>query len=251
MADQRQRRPRVTALIDRSTYGLSVGEHGAWLAERLGADLQLRHVREASEPVEAAKALLDQAAERIVDQGAPTPELSLVEGGLLAGALSAEAQLLVMGKRGAGSGEDRTALGRHVEPVIRGLETPICLVSQVFLPIHRVLAVTDADPDRHAALDLLAGGRGLADLELDAVVVARPGEDPEAKLAVARASLDGRAATFAIHAETIGQAVWRYLEDRPADLIVISRAVLLSRGADPLAAAAGSLWAARASSIVC
>lgn len=208
-------------------------------------------MREAGEPVEAAKALLSQAADRIVDQGAPAPELSLVEGGLLAGALSAAAQLLVMGKRGEGSGGDRTALGGHVEGVVRGLETPICLTSQVFLPIHRVLVVTDAHPQRHAALDLLARGHGLADLELDAVVVARAGENPEAKLAMARSALDGRAATFAIHAETIGQAVWRYLEDRPADLIVVSRAVLLGEGGEPLAAAAGSLWAARASVIVC
>lgn len=244
-------RPRVTALVDRSAYGASVGEHGAWLAERLRFQLQLRHVREAAEPVEAAKALLDQAAERVVDQGAALPQLSLVEGSVLAGALSAEAQLVVMGKRGEGSGEDRTALGGNVEAVLRGLDTPVCLTSQVFLPIHRVLAVTDADPQRHAALDLLARGQGLADLELDAVVVARPGEAPEAKLSAARAALDGRAATFAIHAEDIGQAVWRYLEDRPADLIVISRAVLLAAGEGSLRVSAGSLWAARASVIVC
>lgn len=244
-------RPRVAALIDRSPYGASVGEHGAWLAERLGARLQLRHVREAAETVEAAKALLGEAADRIADQGATAPDLSLVEGGVLAAAISAEADLLVLGKRGEGSGQDRDTLGANVEAVVRGLETPICLAAQVFLPIHRVLAVTDADPQRHAALDLLARGHGLADLEVDAVVVARPGEDPEGKLALARAALDGRAATFAIHAEGIGQAVWRYLEDRPADLIIVSRAVLLGEGAASLAVSAGSLWSARASVIVC
>jgi nucleotide-binding universal stress UspA family protein len=244
-------RPRLTALIDRSAYAISVGEHAAWLAERLGLDLQLRHVREATEPVEAAKALLSQAADRLLDQGASAPDLSLVEGSVLAGALSAEAKLVVMGKRGQGSGEDRTALGGNVEAVIRGLDIPVCLTAQVFLPIHRVLAVTDADPQRHAALDLLAQGHGLADLELDAIVVTRPGEAPEAKLAAARAALDERAGAFAIPAADIGQAVWRYLEDRPADLIVISRAVLLADGAGSLRASAGSLWAARAPVIVC
>lgn len=244
-------RPRITALIDRSAYGASVAEHGAWLAERLGARLQLRHVREADETVADAKALLARAADRIADQGAPAPDLSLMEGELLAGAISAEARLLVLGKRGEGSGEDRSALGAHVESIVRGIETPICLSSQVFLPIQRVLAVTDADPARHAALDLLARGQGLADLDLDAVVVARPGDKPETKLAMARGVLDGRAATFAIHAESLGEAVWRYLEDRPVDLIVISRSVLLAEGERSLAAAAGSLWAARASVIVC
>lgn len=244
-------RPRVTALIDRSAYGASVAEHGAWIAERLGASLQLRHVREADEAVAEAKVLLTLAADRIADQGAPKPDLSLTEGDVLAGAISAAAQLLVLGKRGAGSGDDRGALGGHVEPIVRGLETPICLASQVFLPIQRVLAVTDADPSRHAALDLLARGHGLADLDLDAVIVARPGDAPEAKLDLARGVLDGRAAAFAIHAEGVGEAVWRYLEDRPADLIVISRAVLLAEGDRSLAVSAGSLWAARASVIVC
>lgn len=244
-------RPRITALIDRSDYGVSVGEHGAWLAERLGARLQLRHVREADEPVAAAKALLTTAAERIADQGAPAPDLSLVEGDVLAAAISAEAGLVVLGKRGQGSGGARGALGAHVEPIVRGLETPICLASQVFLPIQRILAVTDADPARRAALDLLARGHGLADLDVDLVVAAPSGQAAEDKLALARTVLDGRAASFAIQAQGVGEAVWRYLEDRPADLIVISRAVLLAEGERSLEASAGSLWAARASVIVC
>lgn len=82
--------PRVSALIDRSAYAASVGEHGAWLAARIGASLQLRHVRETDETVETAKTLLTDASERLADNGAPTPNLSLVEGGVLAGAISAE-----------------------------------------------------------------------------------------------------------------------------------------------------------------
>lgn len=119
------------------------------------------------------------------------------------------------------------------------------------MPVHRVLAVTDADPEHRAVLDLLAAGRGLDNLDLDLVVVARAGEDPEPKLNLARSVLEGRAATFAIEAEGVGEAVWSYLEGRPADLIVISRAVLLGEGARSLIASAGSLWSARASVLVC
>ncbi|PZR30901.1 hypothetical protein [Caulobacter segnis] len=246
-----QARPRVTALIDRSAYGVSVGEHAAWLAERIDAALQLRHVRETHETVEDAKALLSQAFERLADQGAASPDLSLVEGGVLAGAISAEAAVLVMGKRGEGSAEGRTALGRHVELVLRALDIPVCLASQLFLPIHRVLAVTDADPQRHAALDLLAAGHGLDNLAIDLIVVAGAHEDPEAKLSLARGMLDGRATSFAVQTEDIGSAIWRYLDERPADLIIISRAVLLGGGVNALAASAESLWAARASVLVC
>jgi len=243
--------PRVTALIDRSAYAASVCEHGAWLAERIGASLQLRHVREAEETVEAAKTLLTEASERLADNGATPPNLSLVEGGVLAAAISAEADVLALGKRGEGLGDDRAALGAHVEPILRALDIPVCLAAQVFLPIHRVLAVTDADPEHRAVLDLLTVGRGLDNLDLDLVVVARAGEDPEPKLDMARGVIEERAATFAIEAGGIGEAVWSYLASKPADLIVLSRAVLLGEGARSLVASAGSLWSARASVLIC
>ena len=73
----------------------------------------------------------------------------------------------------------------------------------------------------------------------------------EDKLTQVRQALDGSAQAFAIRAERIGEAVWRYLLDRPSDLIVISRAVLLGeKGAGLHAASPQSLWAARASVVV-
>lgn len=241
----------VCALVDGSSYAGSVAEHGAWLAERLRATLELRHVREESESPQEGRRLLQALAAGIADQGAPSPRLSLGEGGLLANALSAEASALIMGKRGQGSDETRRSLGRHVEALVRATAAPLCLASQVFLPIHRVVAVTDADPNRRAAIDLVAA-HAREDVDLDVVVVFRQGETPAAKLAMARQALDGRAMAFAIRAERIGEAVWRYLVDRPSDLIVISRAVLLGDGGPDLRSVApGSLWAARASVVVC
>lgn len=243
-------RPLVSALVDESTYAASVAEHGAWLAERLNARLELRHVREADETAQQGRGLLEGLAVALADQGAPPPQLSLGEGGVLASALGAGASALIMGKRGRRSAT-RASLGRHVEPVVRATTVPVCLASQVFLPIHRVVAVTDADPNRRAAIDLVALHSG-PDVELDVVVVSREGEAAEPKLALTRQILAGRAQAFAIHAERIGEAVWRYLVDRPSDLIVISRAVLLGDGGPGLRAAPPeSLWAARASVVVC
>lgn len=182
--------PLVTALVDRSAYAGSVAEHGAWLAGRLGARLQLRHAREPDESVPYSRRLLEELSSRIVDQGAPEPDLSLVEGGVLAAAVRAEAGLLVMGKRGVGAGDDRETLGGHVDPVVRAATVPVCLVAQVFLPVHRVLTVTDANPERRAALDLMAS-HAQPDVELDVVVVSRAGDDPEEKLDLARRALRG------------------------------------------------------------
>lgn len=243
--------PLVCALVDDSSYAASVAEHGAWLAERLHARLELRHVREVEESPQDGRELLERLAAALADQGAPEPQLSLGEGGVLASALSAGAAALIMGKRGRRAVEARERLGRHVEALVRATTIPVCLASQVFLPIHRVVAITDADPGRRAAVELVALHAG-PDVELDVLVVSREGEAVDDKLALVRQMLDGRAQAFAIQAERIGEAVWRYLLDRPSDLIVISRAVLLGDGGPGLwAAPPESLWAARASVVVC
>ena len=243
---------RVTALVDGSVYGDSVAEHGAWLAEQTGSSLQLRHVREPDEDAQVGRELLEGMARRLVDLGLPAPDLSLVEGGVLAAAVGAEAALVVMGKRGARSQGDRAALGGHVDAVVRATMRPVCLAAQVFLPIHRVLAITDAALERRAALDLVGRYAGLEALDLDVVVAAGADEDPEAKLALARSVVAGRGGTFPIQAERLGEAIWRYLESRPADLIVISREVLLGGGRGPLRTVSPeSFWAARASVLVC
>ncbi|KQY35865.1 hypothetical protein ASD38_04790 [Caulobacter sp. Root487D2Y] len=236
--------------MDQSAYAVSVAEHAAWLCGRLGGRLQLRHARETDEAIEDARRLLSDLTAQVTDQGAEAPRQSLVEGGVLAAAISAETDLLVMGKRGAGAQDAPAMLGRHVDPVVRAAKVPVCLASKVFLPIHRVVAVMDAEPGRRAALDLVAAQSGLGDFDLDVVVAAYPGEEPDEKLALVRQTLDGRAAAFAIRAERLGAAVWDYLGARSADLIVISREVLLT--AAPLRAVSPrSLWAARASVLVC
>jgi hypothetical protein len=243
--------PLVCGLVDESVYAASVAEHGAWLAERLRAGLELRHVREGQETPPQGRDLLEALAATLADQGAPRPRLSLGEGGVLGSALSAGAAALVMGKRGTRADLSRDHLGRPVEPLVRAMTVPICLASQVFLPIHRVVAVTDADPNRRAAIDLVALHAG-PDVELDVLVVSREGEVADDKVALARQALDGRAQAFAIRAERIGEGVWRYLRDRPSDLIVISRAVLLDDNGPGLSAAPpGSFWSARASVVVC
>lgn len=242
--------PVVVALVDGSAYGASVAEHGAFLAGRAGASLRLLHAREPQETPAQARRLLEDLGAALVDQGAPAPDLELFEGEVAAAAMTARADLLVMGKRGASDVPER--LGNNVAPAIAALDTPLCLVSKIYLPIHRVLAVTDADPAKRAVLDLVANHPGFAEVELDLVVVSASQEAAEDKLGIARRALDGRARAFAIHAERLGEAVWRYLAERPADLIVISRAVLLSSGETDLRQVrSGGLWSARASVLVC
>ena len=245
--------PPIIALIDRSLYAMSVGLHAAWLAERMDVNLELLHV---CEPGPAGKArgldLLTDLAATLTDHGASAPVLRLAEGSLADVVAQSAASLFVMGKRGADSHDDRQVLGGQVDAVLRAASGPVCLASQVFLPITRALVVTDDDPQQRAAIDFVADHQGLADLHLEVLVAAGPFNDTEEKLALAREALDGRAKVFAITAQRPGAAVWDYLETRQADLIVISRAVLgLSGGAPLRAIAPAGLWNARTAVLVC
>lgn len=245
--------PRVVALVDSSHYRTSVGLHAAWLAERMGVGLELLHVCEPGQDGAAEwPGLLAELAAHLADQGASTPIQSLVEGALADVVSKSAAALFVMGKRGAASQDDRKVLGGQVDAVLSVAEVPVCLASQVFLPIERALVVTDGDPMRRVALDLVADHQGLADLQLEIVVATRASDDPCEKLALAREVLNGRAKVFSIVADRPGAAVWSYLETRQTDLIVISRAVLLAGGNGPLRAITpAGLWNARTPVLVC
>lgn len=245
--------PPVIALIDRSLYAMSVALHAAWLAERMAVALELLHVCEPG-PDGTARGLdlLADLAAHLTDHGAPAPVQRLAEGDLADVVAQSAASLFVMGKRGADSRDNRQVLGGQVDAVLRAASAPVCLASQVFLPVTRALVVTDGDPRHRAALDFVADHQGLADLQLEVLVAAKPTDDKDNKLALARQALDGRGKVFAITAERPGAAVWNYLETRQADLIVISRAVLRLSGGEPLRAITpAGLWNARTPVLVC
>lgn len=245
--------PPVVALVDRSNYRTSVGIHAAWLAERMGVGLELLHVCEPGQDGAAEwPGLLADLAAHLADQGAPAPVQRLLEGALADVVSKTPAALFVMGKRGADSQDDRKVLGGQIDAVLSVTRVPVCLASRVFLPIERALVVTDGDPRRRAALDLVADHQGFANLQLEVLVATKASDDPGEKLALARQALDGRAKAFAISAERPGAAVWDYLQTRQADLIVISRAVLLAGGTGPLRAITpAGLWNARTPVLVC
>lgn len=245
--------PPIVALVDHSAYAPSVALHAAWLAERMQLGLELVHCLEGrAEDAATGRGLLADLASQLTDQGLAPPQRHLVDGTLARMVVTRAASGFVMGKRGADSQDDRQVLGAQVDAVLEATALPVCLASQVFLPIARALVVTDADPERRAALDLVASHRRLAALQVEVLVAAPPSEVVEDKLALARMALGTRAKVFAMDAERPGEAVWGYLATRQTDLIVISRAVLLAHGHGPLREIApAGLWNARTPVLVC
>jgi hypothetical protein len=158
-----------------------------------------------------------------------------------------------MGKRGERSTAERRSLGSSVEAMVRATTTPICLTSKVFLPIHRVLVLLDADMNHHAAVECVASHPRLVALPADVLVVAGPSDEPDAKVEWARGMLDtGRPDVFSLRASGLDEAVARYLDSRGADLILVSRAVI-APGPEVRfqTGEAGSLWGGRTPVLIC
>ncbi|MBU4435187.1 MAG: universal stress protein [Alphaproteobacteria bacterium] len=243
---------KVLACIDGSTYAASVGDHAAWFAERMAASIELLHV-ETGLTDAAEQALLSGVAGHLHDQGVTSVSRRVGSGTFVDVVARSGADLIVLGKRGADSQEERLVLGAHVDAVLRATVVPVCLTSKIFLPIERVLVVLDSNPDHRAALAFAMSHPGLAGLSLDLVVITATGEDTSAKIALARAELRGQEAeVFAVEADRPGAAVEGYMASRGIDLIVISRAALMPAGAPPLGPINPTgLWNARTPVIVC
>lgn len=243
--------PRVIACIDGSEYANSVCDHAAWMAGRLDGAVEVLHVSGPREPEDHN--MVDDAVRRLHDEGAPGATGESAPGDFPALAVRRGGDLIVMGKRGEASKRDRRRLGSNVDRMIRMTTTPVCLASKTFLPIARAIVLLDADMSYRAAVELVASHGGLHSLEIHIIIAAREGEDPTAKLQWARQALTARDAdVFAMRADGPDDAAAKYIQQRGADLIVISRAVLAP---DPEARLGrieeGAMWGWRTPVLVC
>lgn len=249
----------VLACIDGSAYAGSVCDHAAWLAGPLAAELDVLHVEEsASSDRDSSEArridgLLLRARERLADHGVQPLRLRLDHGEVAAAVLAAGASLTVIGKRGERSEGRREALGSNAAALLRRGDGDLCLVSHVYLPVRRALVLADADPDHLRALATVAAHPALRVLELDVVVMHDGEAAPDAKLALARARLAAfRAEVFPLAAASPDIAAARRFEDRQADLIVMSREMLLaSPGANGSSLETRPIWSWRTPIFIC
>lgn len=220
----------VLACIDRSVYSNSVCDHAAWFAGRLDATVRAVHVDDdrAAHAPPRAKARLDHALDRLHGEGALDATAAEVRGEFASYVAAQDADLIVMGKRGEHSHDERAPLGSSVETVIRATARPVCLTSKIFLPIARALVLLDADMSHRRSVEFLAAHPGLSDLDIDLVVIQPPGQDASEKLRWARASLPSEdAEAFILEAVGLDEATAQYIERAAVDLVIVSRAVLL------------------------
>lgn len=245
----------ILACIDGSSFTESVCDHAAWLAGRTGGSVRILHA--VSEGVPSTfggpDALTRHALQRLQNEGVASVVAQQANGGLVESVLASRADIIVMGKRGLTAETDRRTLGRHVDPIVRLTSAPVCLTPKLFMPIHRALIVLDADVTHRTAVEFVASQPDLSDIDCDLIVVARPGQNADEKVAWARDVLSAISVeVIPIAARGLDDAVARYMESRRTDVVVISRQVLLP---DPQAqldrTERGGLWSWRTPVLVC
>jgi nucleotide-binding universal stress UspA family protein len=192
---------KILALVDGSIYSESVCRHAAWVAQRLGAPVEVMHVlgrREAPEKADLSGALqlgartailtelaeldaqraklalarghaiLDDARTILEADGAGPVSVRLRRGDLLDALADAEPDVrcVVIGKRGAAADFAAGHLGSNLERVARAATVPVLVAPPVFRPITKVLVGWDASPSAEAAVARMASSPVFAGLQV-------------------------------------------------------------------------------------
>ncbi len=239
---------KLMALIDGSIYSQSVCDHVAWVAKRSGGSVEILHVlgrRDASStPVNLSgnlnaeardtllaelasldeqkaklaqkrgRALLAGAKERLEAAGVGEVTTKLRHGDLLETLLEfeAEADLIVVGKRGEAADFAKLHLGSNLERVLRSSHKPVLVAARAFKPVQRFLIAFDGGTSATKAVDHVARSKTFAGLDCRLLTVGP--DNPEA-----RKRLDDAAAVL----RTAGYQVQADIEPGQADRVIAKR----------------------------
>ena len=250
---------RIIGLIDGSIYAQSVCDHIAWIAEKTECSVTILHVigrRDlASEPVnlsgniglgartalleelaelDAQKAkvglkrgrlLLEEAKSRLEAAGVANVETKLRNGDVVETVLEfeADADLIVIGKRGEGADFATLHLGSNLERVVRSTHKPIVVASRAFKPIGKVLIAYDGGAMAMKAVDQVSRSPIVAGLECKLVMAAN--DTPETRQKIDDAAVILKAGGYTVQSEIVtGQpdkVISETVEREKFDLLVM------------------------------
>ncbi len=224
---------KILALIDGSAYAQSVCDFSAWAATRTGAEVELLHVlgrREAaSAPTDLSgnldvdereellkelasldeqkaklalrrgRILLDDAEARLEAAQVDKVSTKLRHGDLVETVVEfeADADLVVMGKRGEAADFAKGHLGSNLERVGRSSRKPLLVAARAYQPIERFLVAYDGGPSADKAIAYIVRSPLLRGAECELLTVGSEGE-MRSRLDAAAARL--REAGFAVKA---------------------------------------------------
>ena len=225
---------RILLCTDGSPFAQSSYPYAAWLAQGMGASVDVLYVTDARGQATAeasnlsgsiglgaaesllkqlvevehqraklnhqkAKLILADAKRAIAAHGATTVKLIHKTGFLVdcLENLEADVDLIVMGKRGEAADFASGHLGANVDRIARSGHKPCLITPKTVVPMERLLVAYDGSPTGQKLLQFLVESPGLRELEIHLLTVAGSESDPEKtrSLAEAEAVLQGAGLT--------------------------------------------------------
>jgi nucleotide-binding universal stress UspA family protein len=214
---------KLVALVDGSIYSKSVCENAAWLARRAGTPVEVLHVlgrrdvpvtdlsgsialgarsalladlaeldeRRAKLSQQKGRAILEDAKAILTEGGVADVSTRLMNGDIVEtlGDFEADAELIVIGKRGEGADFAKMHLGSNLERVVRSSKRPVFVAARGFSEIGSVLVAFDGGPSAMKAVDYIATSPVFAGVSIRLLTVGNESAEAAAKLESARARL--------------------------------------------------------------
>lgn len=251
--------PKLIAFIDGSIYSESVLDHAAWVANTIGASVDVVHIigrRETtSVPVsfsgnleadaqqhlleelsahdqqraklaqQRGRLIVDAGVARLLSAGVAEVHARLRTGDIVEAVqeLEADADLVLIGKRGEAADFAKMHLGSNLERVARSSRKPVMVANRKYKPIERFLIAYDGGPSVMKAINHIASGALFPGLPCHMVMAGK--DTPEARGKVEASANMLRTAGYAveIHIEE-GQpeeVIARHAEADHIDLLVM------------------------------
>lgn len=238
---------KIIVLVDGSVYSRSVCDHAAWIASRTGAAVEILHVlgkrpaadapsnlsgnialgartalleelterdaRTARKSQEHGRAILDKAQKQLRSAGIADVTTRLRFGDIVeeVAGCEADADLVLIGKRGDAADFVKLGLGANLERIVRSSRKPVVVAARAFTPVVRFLIAFDGGASSRKAVDHVAASSLFAGLSCSLLTVGPDTPQKRAQLAAAQTTL-----------EAGGYDVDAAIVQGPADLLIAS-----------------------------
>jgi nucleotide-binding universal stress UspA family protein len=250
---------KLIALVDGSVYSRSVCDHAAWIAKRSGSPIEVFHIlgrREiASAPADLSgsialgarstllaelsaldeqraklaqkrgRAILEDAKAAIQASGVTDVATKLRIGDIVETVveMEADADMVVIGKRGEGADFAKLHLGSNLERIARSSRKPIFVASRAFGPIKSFLIAFDGGASSMKAVDHVARNQLFKGLSGRLLMIAQ--DTPEAQKRLQDAGSVLQAGGYSVRADIFpGQpdaVITRTVENEGINLLVM------------------------------
>lgn len=238
---------KIIALVDGSVYSRSICDHAAWIASRTGAAVEILHVlgkrptedsrsnlsgnialgartalleelterdaQTARKLQEFGRAILDEAQVQIRAAGIADVTTRLRFGDIVeeVAGYEADADLVLIGKRGEAADFVKLELGSNLERIVRSSQKPVVVAARAFTPVTRFLIAFDGGVSSRKAVDHVAASPLFAGLSCSLLTVGPDTPQKRAQLAAAQTTLT-----------SAGYDVDTAIVQGPADLLIAS-----------------------------